>query len=774
MAKIFATNKKLILVFLCLLAANVAIFWQFYFRGLLPFPGDLLVSFFFPWNSGGFANFDQWTTHKEVIAADVIRQMYPWKALLVNAVKNGTWPLWNPYNFSGTPLLANLQSSVFFPANVVFLFLPRLVSWISLVIFLPLIFSIFCYLFLRSLNISRLASLLGAIILSNISYLLVWSEQLVFIQSVLFLPLSLLLINYYSVSKKPLLLLLLPLTLSFAVFGGHIQTVVYVCVVVTLYALFRRLPIKYLFIIALSTIGLSSLQLLPSLELYLYSAREGNASAQLFLESVLPIQNLATILAPDFFGNPATGNFFGSDYGNNQVYFGVLAAFFSVVGLYYGLKGKKSLTLFFALVGLGGLVFSLDPFARLFLVFKIPVLSSAVAARGIFIFQFCFAVVAALGIDQFLANTRKRAIITIFFLFLGFYLLLYFSTKLIPNHATIAQKNLVLPLLVLLSTGVTAFLSRFRRQAAVVLILIATLEYAYFFNKFAPFARREFVFPGHPVFNFLTTRAEVDRFYGFGTAYVDNNFASYYRVFSAEGYDSLYIKRYGELLASTKNGQLPPDVPRSDALFTSQDNVFRNRLFDLLGVKYILDKNDNPQSNWEPENDKFPEERYKLVWQKLKWKAYERKTALPRVFLADSFLVTNSDQLILSKMFDPRFDLAATVILEKNPPWELAPGGKSEAKMSNYRENMVVIETQADKPKALFLSDTYYPGWKATLDGKPIDIYRADYIFRSVMVPSGKHTVIFNYDPETFKFGLALSGLSAALLLITILRKSHP
>ena len=125
-------------------------------------------------------------------------------------------------------------------------------------------------------------------------------------------------------------------------------------------------------------------------------------------------------------------------------------------------------------------------------------------------------------------------------------------------------------------------------------------------------------------------------------------------------------------------------------------------------------------------------------------------------------------------MFDPRFDLAATVILEKNPPWELAPGGKSEAKMSNYRENMVVIETQADKPKALFLSDTYYPGWKATLDGKPIDIYRADYIFRSVMVPSGKHTVIFNYDPETFKFGLALSGLSAALLLITILRKSHP
>src|SRR5438128_2442726 len=114
-------SKPWIIACVFFLVLSGALFWKLYARGLLPFPGDLLVSYYFPWNSGGFLGFDRWTTHKDVIAMDVVRQMYPWKTLAFDLVKNGQFPLWNPYNFSGTPLLANLQSSIFFPGSLLFL-----------------------------------------------------------------------------------------------------------------------------------------------------------------------------------------------------------------------------------------------------------------------------------------------------------------------------------------------------------------------------------------------------------------------------------------------------------------------------------------------------------------------------------------------------------------------------------------------------------------------------------------------------------------------------
>src|SRR3989304_4116858 len=71
--------------------------------GLLPYPGDLLVSFYFPWYSGHWPGYDSWIFHKEFIASDAIRQMIPWRNLAINLLKQGQWPLWNPYNFAGTP-----------------------------------------------------------------------------------------------------------------------------------------------------------------------------------------------------------------------------------------------------------------------------------------------------------------------------------------------------------------------------------------------------------------------------------------------------------------------------------------------------------------------------------------------------------------------------------------------------------------------------------------------------------------------------------------------
>ena len=74
----------------------------------------------------------------------------------------------------------------------------------------------------------------------------------------------------------------------------------------------------------------------------------------------------------------------------------------------------------------------------------------------------------------------------------------------------------------------------------------------------------------------------------------------------------------------------------------------------------------------------------------------------------------------------------------------------------------VVVETDASMPAYLVLSDTFDPGWSATVDGRPAPIRPAYVAFRAVYLPAGTHTVVFTYRPAGFELGLALSGCGIA------------
>ncbi len=749
--------RKYLFPIIILIIANVALFYKFYLHGLLPFPGDLLVSYYFPWNGGGFAGFDPWTTRKDVIAMDVIRQIYPWKTLAFDIIKSGQIPFWNPYNFSGTPLLANLQSSVFFPGSIFFLILPYLPAWLINVTVLPLLFSIFCYIFLRSFNLSKVAALFGAIVLSNLSYIVVWAEQLVVIQSVLFLPLILWLVN------KKKFIWAAPL-LAFSVFGGHIQTSVYVYLIVVAYAVFKRVTLKELLGTIFLSIVLSSVQLVPTLELYLQSAREGIASQALFYSSTFPWQNLTTFLAPDFFGNPATNNFRGIDYGNFQGYFGITAFVLSFFSLFEFRKNKT--IMFFAILGLLGLISSLYPFAYIFDILNIPILSSGYPARIIFIFQFSFAVLAAFGLDFVLKEklSWRKFLLPLSILMLAYGILFIFTLQ-NSTEWLITRKNLILPLGIFLAVSIALVSSKLlTRKSLIIIIALAILEYSYFFNKYQPFAKSEFVFPNHPVFSFLKKSAGESRFYGKDRAYVDNNFATQYRVFSPEGYDPLYIRRYGELLAAGEK------VARSDAVIT-QNNIFKqNRILDILGVKFEIDKTDSPATDFGPNLEKFPKTNYRFIKQYDKWKFYERKTALPRVKLFGEYTVMDNDTV--NALYNSSFDPKKTLILEKRPTLKITPGTGS-ATLSSNKPNKIIINTNSQTNQLLFLSDSFYPGWVALVDNKEAEILRANYAFRVVAVPKGKHQIAMTYNPISFKIGsvLTIIGLFFWLICLKKLKK---
>jgi len=182
-----------LLPFLLFLFITVLIFRQYIFFGKVPFAGNLLVSFYEPWKSYSWDNYGKNGPANKPIGFDSLRIFYPLRTLTNESFKNISLPLWNPYDFAGNTQLATYQSAVFFPLMPLFLIIPQIDAW-SIIVFLgPFLASSFMYLFLRSLSLSKRASILGAVAFGFSGGVLVLIEEsFMSAYSLLFLPLILL------------------------------------------------------------------------------------------------------------------------------------------------------------------------------------------------------------------------------------------------------------------------------------------------------------------------------------------------------------------------------------------------------------------------------------------------------------------------------------------------------------------------------------------------------------------------------------------------------
>ncbi len=201
------------------------------------------------------------------------------------------------------------------------------------------------------------------------------------------------------------------------------------------------------------------------------------------------------------------------------------------------------------------------------------------------------------------------------------------------------------------------------------------------------------------------------------------------------------------------------------------DALLQNtRLLNLAGVKYILTAREEPEEWWH--------NTLRKVYSEEGLNIYENLDVMPRAFLVHQAEVPGSDEAILAHLVDYDFDLSSSILLEDesalarlesmargSPPTE----ERDEVKIVEYEANRVVIETTSSQAGFLFLSDAYYPGWRARLDGQEETVYRADYLFRAVLVPPGQHIIEFTFDPVAFKMGLAVALTTVAVLVIAAL-----
>jgi uncharacterized membrane protein YfhO len=84
----------------------------------------------------------------------------------------------------------------------------------------------------------------------------------------------------------------------------------------------------------------------------------------------------------------------------------------------------------------------------------------------------------------------------------------------------------------------------------------------------------------------------------------------------------------------------------------------------------------------------------------------------------------------------------------------------------NYEPQRVELRAVLERPGLVILADTYYPGWRLTIDGKTAPILRANRIMRGAAIPSGVHTLVYSYEPESFRIGAILSAGGLIVLLV--------
>jgi hypothetical protein len=143
---------------------------------------------------------------------------------------------------------------------------------------------------------------------------------------------------------------------------------------------------------------------------------------------------------------------------------------------------------------------------------------------------------------------------------------------------------------------------------------------------------------------------------------------------------------------------------------------------------------------------------------------WENKSVMPRAFMVHA-VEFSSDAQTLSRMQQSDFRPDETLLLDEPLPLggsNAAPQQKpnDQVQITQYQPERVVIDVNAGAPGYLVLTDSWYPGWVATIDGKDAPIVRADYIFRALAMPAGQHTVVFEYKPMSLIWGAVISGLS--------------
>ncbi len=753
---------------------------------------------------------------------------WPKERLLTESVERyGQFPLWSPLILSGMPLMSNQLAMLFYPLNVLFLLLPLNLAFNLLFIIHIFLAGAGLYLFMRrGLGTSGLAATIAALSFMFTGKLLahVAGGHVSMVGTVAWLPWAFL-FTHLALSKKEVLYSLLAgLALALQV-TTHTQILVYTAYALLAYSLgqmwaSRRADgwltsltssLKVLAPIPLVFVLLGAVQILPLVEMTPYSNRALSLS-EASAYSLSPLTLFVGLFLPSHrAGHELT------------VYLAFLPL---VLALLAVVRERSRPVLFFGGLALFGLIFTLGTATPLFTIvyYLLPGLRWVrTPSRAIFFVALAVAVLAGYGFDVLTAkgwNIRARRRLTLAGIAVVLVCLLL-AVGLLFFYGQVSRATVGLAVFPSLSIGLVilgasrrGFPSRISRtglhshapmkptertekekQAFVaapdawdnttqsassvtkirvgwfhisvrplgaVMVAVLLLDLWSFDHSLLLLASQEEAFaPQREVAEYLAAQPGVFRVYSPSYS-LPPHVAARFGLQLVDGVEPVHLARYDEFMSLAGGYPLDsfsvtiPPFPQGQEIAEAHRHTRPHlALLGLLNARYLAAE--------------FPmeSEHLKLKKQIGRTYVYENELALPRAFVV--FQTRPAPAITLDEL-TASFDPEALALVEGGRDLDGA-GPFQEATITRLTPDEMVVNVELEAPGFLVLSEMWYPGWRAYDNGRPVPLYRTDYVLRGLYLDPGPHTVQVVYEPWTFKVGFWISlGCAAGLTLYLLIK----
>lgn len=813
--------KEILASALIILACACIFFWQPITSGstVLPTGNVFDDPFYRPYAPKGYAG------QPNYLLFDQSHQLYPVQRFAMESLRNGKLPLWNPHILLGSPVLGTTQTALLYPPTLLAIFLSPTAVILAKSVFNLWLAGFSMYILVRRLGAKYTGAYISAIAFMFCAFLVVWLGH-PHSNSAVWLPGLVLMAELTAASKykRGLYASLSGLFIALSFSGGHMETTFEITVAWFVYLMVRSFQIggwkwliNNLWMAMLSValgVGAAFVQVLPFLEWLLRSAEMAERGVFHFTPFFSGFwrgcMTLPALLVPNLYGNPSQTSLYVSylpwtNFNELSMYIGIIPLFLGVFGLVLN-KNENKFTPIYALGAIFFLALALKlPFFDW--INQLPVFSLFAQGRYRLVFDFGMAAAAGLTADTWLEKSSDPArwrqlsktlllvggLVLAIVVSIGFILpvfekpILAMGTNMVKAqyaqikvhsrsleevllvvdrvyhgliaHFSLMNWKLYFPELIACLGGVWVILWQKARFGVTVfksgLILLVLIDLLVFGVGYNPSIRPELVYPDTPAVTFLKQDKSLFRILPASMQWRSNGPLAH--GLSEVGGCEMPTENYHEFRNVIAESY---PFPRKQYATMFISKSAESRLIDLLNTKYIVTTRKIEES---------VRKKTRLVWQENNISIYLNSAALPRAFFVNRARYLENSA-VLKALSDPSFDPSAEVLLS-SPGIEI-PVGKATSKdqhveVTSYEPERVRISASATENGILVLSDAYYPGWYAYLDGVEVPIYRANYVMRAISLPKGEHTIEFRYKPLSVKLGF-FTSLAAMIIMIII------
>lgn len=319
---------------------------------------------------------------------------------------------------------------------------------------------------------------------------------------------------------------------------------------------------------------------------------------------------------------------------------------------------------------------------------------------------------------------------------------------------------------ILLGAGVLwfAYNDKIKKQYAVFALIALVLADLWtvdkrYLNDSHFVTRREFknVFNLRPVDTIILEDKDPDyRVLDLSISTFNDSHVSYHHK-TVGGYSAAKIQRYQDLIDRYIQPEIMAisrELGNIESLEQAQEALTYKPVLSMLNTRYIIINGNVPP----------------LV----------NNYALGNAWFVDEIIPAANANEEIAKLgtIDPaRQAIVSREFLNGTPPESLVPGttpasqdSTASITLTSYAPNRIAYSSGSAVPQtALFSEIYYYPGWKATIDGKEAPIFRANWILRGLQIPAGEHEIVFTFEPESFYKGAVYSRIASGLLIALLL-----